>query len=43
LYKPINFIRGVGPKPLMLLVAHNDVLTPRNFALKAYKRALMPK
>ncbi|WP_016732148.1 alpha/beta hydrolase [Saccharolobus islandicus] len=43
MYEPINFIRGVSPKPIMLIVAQNDVLTPTDLALEAYERALPPK
>jgi len=43
MYEPINFIRGVSPKPIMLILAQNDVLTPTDLALEAYERALPPK
>ncbi|QGA68950.1 alpha/beta hydrolase [Sulfolobus sp. E11-6] len=43
MYEPINFIRDVSPKPLMMIVAQNDVLTPTDLALEAYERALQPK
>ncbi|QXJ29418.1 Hydrolase, alpha/beta fold family [Saccharolobus shibatae B12] len=43
MYEPVNFIKGVSPKPIMLVVAQNDVLTPMDLALEAYERALPPK
>ncbi|QPG49305.1 alpha/beta hydrolase [Saccharolobus solfataricus] len=43
MYEPINFIRSVSPKPIMLIVAQNDVLTSTDLALEAYERALPPK
>jgi fermentation-respiration switch protein FrsA (DUF1100 family) len=43
MYEPIMYIRQVSPKPLLMIVAENDVLTPTDLALEAFERALMPK
>jgi uncharacterized protein len=42
-YNPVDYIDQISPTPLLLLPAHNDVLTPTRFAIAAYERALQPK
>ena len=42
-YEPGTFIRRVSPKPLLMIVARQDELTPTDLALAAYEDALEPK
>jgi fermentation-respiration switch protein FrsA (DUF1100 family) len=43
LYEPGHWIPRIGPKPLLMIVAKNDVVTPTDLALAAYERAVEPK
>ncbi|MFM6830868.1 MAG: alpha/beta hydrolase [Novosphingobium sp.] len=43
MYEPGNWIARIGPKPLLMVVAENDVITPVDLALAAYERAVEPK
>lgn len=42
-YQPGAFIRLIAPTPLLMCVAHNDVLTPTRIALAGFETALEPK
>lgn len=42
-YNPIDYIGQISPTPLLLLPAHNDVLTPTHLAIGAYEKAREPK
>ncbi|KAK9413221.1 putative Esterase/lipase [Seiridium unicorne] len=42
-YNPSAYIHRIGPTPLLMTVAENDVLTPTTIALESYSRALEPK
>ncbi len=43
MYEPGQWIGRIGPKPLLMVVAENDVVTPTDLALAAYERAVEPK
>lgn len=43
MYEPGLWIPRIGPKPFLMVVAKNDVVTPTDLALAAYERALEPK
>lgn len=43
MYEPGQWISRIGPKPLLMVVAENDVITPSDIALAAYERAVEPK
>ncbi|MDN8617431.1 alpha/beta hydrolase [Variovorax ginsengisoli] len=43
MYEPGQWVSRIGPKPLLMVVAENDVITPADLALAAYERALEPK
>ncbi|KJK14151.1 peptidase S15 [Burkholderiaceae bacterium 16] len=43
MYEPGQWIPRIGPKPLLMVVAENDVVTPTDLALAAYERAVEPK
>lgn len=43
MYEPGHWISRIGPKPLLMVVAENDVITPVDLALAAYERAVEPK
>ena len=43
LYEPGVWISRIGPKPLLMVVAENDAITPIDLALGAYERAVEPK
>jgi fermentation-respiration switch protein FrsA (DUF1100 family) len=42
-YEPGAYIQWIAPTPLLMVVAAGDHLTPAEFALAAYERALEPK
>jgi fermentation-respiration switch protein FrsA (DUF1100 family) len=42
-YNPAANIHRISPTPLLMTVAHNDVLTPTDLAIEAYARAREPK
>ncbi len=42
-YEPGVYVRRIGPKPLMMIVASGDVRTPVDLQLAAYETALEPK
>ena len=42
-YEPITYMPYISPTPLLLLPAHNDVLTPTDLAIAAYEKAREPK
>ena len=42
-YEPITYVPYISPTPLLLLPAHNDVLTPTDLAIAAYEKAREPK
>ena len=42
-YDAAAHIHHISPTPLLMTVAHNDVLTPTDLALEAYSRAREPK
>lgn len=42
-YQPGAFIRLIAPTPLLMCVAHNDVLTPTRIALDGFQSAREPK
>lgn len=42
-YNPSAHIAHISPTPLLMTVAHNDVLTPTDLAIEAFSRALEPK
>lgn len=42
-YVPADFIEKIGPTPLLMLPASDDVLCPTELALAAYERAREPK
>lgn len=42
-YNPGNMIPFISPKPLLMLVAKDDIITPSDLALQAYETALEPK
>ena len=43
MYEPGVWVSRIGPKPLLMVVADNDVITPTDLALAAYERAVEPK
>jgi fermentation-respiration switch protein FrsA (DUF1100 family) len=43
MYEPGLWIPRIGPKPLLMVVARNDVITPTDLALAAFERAVEPK
>lgn len=43
MYEPGLWISRIGPKPLLMVVARNDVITPTDLALAAFERAVEPK
>jgi pimeloyl-ACP methyl ester carboxylesterase len=43
MYEPGLWIPRIGPKPLLMVVARNDVVTPTDLALAAFERAVEPK
>ncbi len=43
MYEPGHWVSRIGPKPLLMVVAENDVITPTDLALAAYERAVEPK
>jgi fermentation-respiration switch protein FrsA (DUF1100 family) len=43
MYEPGHWIARIGPKPLMMVVARNDTITPTDLQLGAYERAVEPK
>ncbi|MGO4331703.1 alpha/beta hydrolase [Cupriavidus sp. M-11] len=43
MYEPWHWISRIAPKPLLMVVADNDVITPTDLALAGYERALEPK
>lgn len=43
MYEPGIWIPRIGPKPFLMVVARNDVITPTDLALAAYERAVEPK
>ena len=42
-YEPAAHIERIGPTPLLMIVADDDVITPTDLALDAYARAREPK
>lgn len=42
-YNPIDYIAKIAPTPLLLMPAHNDVVAPTTFTLRAYEEAREPK
>lgn len=42
-YEPGTHVHRIAPKPLLMLVAENDVLTPTELALATYQNAREPK
>jgi fermentation-respiration switch protein FrsA (DUF1100 family) len=42
-YEPAGYLPYISPTPLLLLPAHNDVLTPTDLAIAAYGTAREPK
>jgi uncharacterized protein len=42
-YVPASFIQYISPTPLLVLCAHNDVLTPADLTIAAYEQAHEPK
>ncbi|MBI3523909.1 MAG: alpha/beta hydrolase [Betaproteobacteria bacterium] len=42
-YRPALSIELISPRPLLMIVAVEDLLTPADLALQAYSRALEPK
>ena len=42
-YEPAAYLGQISPTPLLMVVAAGDHLTPAEFALAAYGRALQPK
>jgi fermentation-respiration switch protein FrsA (DUF1100 family) len=42
-YEPGIYISRISPKPLLMIVATHDTVTPTDLALKAYEQALQPK
>jgi fermentation-respiration switch protein FrsA (DUF1100 family) len=42
-YEPAAFIDRISPRPLLMIVAADDSMTPADDALAAYERALHPK
>jgi fermentation-respiration switch protein FrsA (DUF1100 family) len=42
-YEPGAYLPWISPTPLLMCVAHEDVLTPSELALEAYERAREPK
>lgn len=42
-YHPSAGIHLISPTPFMMIVSHNDVLTPTDLAIEAYGRAREPK
>lgn len=42
-YNPIDYIAKIAPTPLLLMPAHNDVVAPTSFALRAFEEAREPK
>ncbi|AJG22550.1 alpha/beta hydrolase [Cupriavidus basilensis] len=43
MYEPGQWISRIGPKPLLMVVAEHDTVTPTDLALAAYERAVEPK
>lgn len=43
MYEPGLWIPRIGPKPLLMVVARDDVITPTDLALAAFERAVEPK
>ncbi|TRM75085.1 alpha/beta hydrolase [Sulfolobus sp. E1] len=43
MYEPITYVKQVSPKPILMIVAESDILTPTDLALEAFNMALMPK
>jgi uncharacterized protein len=42
-YEPITYLPYISPTPLLLMPAHNDVLTPTDLAVAAFELAREPK
>ena len=42
-YEPGSFIERISEKPLLMLVADNDVMTPTEWQTDAFDRAVTPK
>ena len=43
MYEPGNWVPRIGPKPLLMVVARDDTVTPTDLQLAAYERAVEPK
>jgi fermentation-respiration switch protein FrsA (DUF1100 family) len=43
MYEPGHWITRISPTPLLMVVGSHDTITPTDFALAAYERALEPK
>lgn len=43
MYEPGMWVSRIGPKPLLMVVAEEDVVTPTDLALAAFERAVEPK
>jgi fermentation-respiration switch protein FrsA (DUF1100 family) len=43
MYEPGNWIGRIGPKPLLMVVARDDTVTPTDLQLAAFERAVEPK
>lgn len=42
-FEPGNYIKHISPRPLLMIIANNDYITPTDLALKSYEKALEPK
>lgn len=43
MYEPGLFVRLISPRPLLMVVADSDRLTPTDLALDVYDKAKEPK
>jgi alpha-beta hydrolase superfamily lysophospholipase len=43
MYEPGNWVGRIGPKPLLMVVARDDTVTPTDLQLAAFERAVEPK
>ena len=43
MYEPGHWLPRIGPKPLLMVVARDDTVTPTDLQLAAYERAVEPK
>lgn len=43
MYEPGHWLPRIGPKPLLMVVAREDTITPTDLQLAAYERAVEPK